>query len=149
MNKCLAVALFSAHNPALISNFREFTSPKPSSLSMDGYAKLATFMGAYPEVAIFRRFAALNTQNILYLQAELIHLETTLRELEKTDKSSGDAKRIDCAFDWLQLRNYVESDESSGATRSQNKRWKIMSEIRTKLEKYSRIWKRQGEEWSH
>jgi hypothetical protein len=34
-------------------------------------------MGAYLEVAIVRRFAALNTQRILYLQAELIHLETT------------------------------------------------------------------------
>jgi len=110
---------------------------------MDGYAKLATFMGAYPEIAIVRRFAALNAQNLLYLQAELVHLETSLRELEKADKRSGDIKRIDCALDWAQLRNYVESEGSSGGGMPRNKRWELMSEINTMLEKYSEVCKRQ------
>lgn len=71
---------------------------------MEGYTKLATLMGAYPEVAIVRRFARLNAQNILYLQAELVHLESRLNELEDQDKDSSDPDRTDCALDWFALR---------------------------------------------
>ena len=34
---------------------------------MEGYAKIACLMGEFPEVAIFRRFGALNAQNLLCL----------------------------------------------------------------------------------
>jgi hypothetical protein len=40
----------------------------------NGYTKLAIQMGQYSEMAIFRRFGALNAQNLLYLQAELVQL---------------------------------------------------------------------------
>lgn len=79
---------------------------------MEGYAKLATLMGAYPEVAIVRRFAALNMQRILYLQAEIVELESRLREIEQEDKLSGNVDRADCAFDWLALQSYTEPDHS-------------------------------------
>ena len=45
---------------------------------MEGYAKLASFMASDSEFAIFRRFGALNAQNLLYYQAELMDLETHL-----------------------------------------------------------------------
>lgn len=49
---------------------------------MKGYAKIASLMGKYPEVAMVRQFGALNVQNILYLQAELVTLEHDFRKLE-------------------------------------------------------------------
>jgi hypothetical protein len=51
-----------------------------------GYAQLASLMGAHPEVAVFRRFGALNAQNLLYLQAELTHLELELRSTAGANK---------------------------------------------------------------
>ena len=47
---------------------------------MEGYSKLASLMGTYSDTLIFRHFGALSAQNLLYLQAELVHLEHELRE---------------------------------------------------------------------
>ena len=46
-----------------------------------GYEGLAQFMGVYPELAIFRRFGALNLQNVLFLQAEITTLEEIYSEV--------------------------------------------------------------------
>ncbi|KAK4692568.1 hypothetical protein P7C71_g4665, partial [Lecanoromycetidae sp. Uapishka_2] len=46
---------------------------------MEGYAKLSSCMSADYEFAIFRKFGALNLQNLLYYQAELMDLEEDLR----------------------------------------------------------------------
>jgi hypothetical protein len=125
---------------------------------MDGYAKIATLMGAYPEVGIVRRFAALNAQNILYMQAELINLESRLRRYEKEDRESGDQARRDYAVNWFKLRYAADppgcSDalsESTGKSIQEKdekddkgdveiyraRRWETMLEIREKLYSYS------------
>src|SRR3954464_15956130 len=49
---------------------------------VDGYPKLAEHMGGTPEISIFRRFQALNRQNLFYLQAELTRLPGQLRIIE-------------------------------------------------------------------
>jgi len=56
---------------------------------MSGYEKLAGLMTKHSEVATFQRFDFLNTLNILYLQAELIHLEQELRDSMREDLESG------------------------------------------------------------
>jgi hypothetical protein len=38
-------------------------------------------MGSHPELAIFRRFGALNLQNILFMQAEIAGLEVYYSEV--------------------------------------------------------------------
>jgi hypothetical protein len=58
-------------------------------MSATGYEKLAGFMAKHAEVATFQRFDFLNTLNILYLQAELVHLEGELRDSMKADLESG------------------------------------------------------------
>jgi hypothetical protein len=47
---------------------------------MEGYEKLAGMMGDKPTLGIFRRFASVGAQNLLYLQAELIYLEKRWQE---------------------------------------------------------------------
>jgi len=56
---------------------------------MTGYEKLAGLMIEHVEVATFQRFEFLNTLNILYLQAELVHLEEELRDSMREDVESG------------------------------------------------------------
>jgi hypothetical protein len=119
------------------------------SAQMEGYTKLATLMGAYPEVAIVRRFASLNMQNVLYLQAELVHLESRLREIEEEDKKSGDENKKDRDFDWFQLSSLVDGPVTGGnaagngrpgtaGPKQATKRWAIVLEIREKLKEYSK-----------
>lgn len=94
---------------------------------MEGYAKIAHLMGEHPEFAIFRRFRALNMQNLLYLQAEIIHLEAELRRLAREDMKHGG--RQDHPHDWWSL--------SQGQEEGDAKQWEKVLEIREKLEEYS------------
>jgi hypothetical protein len=96
---------------------------------MAGYPKLASIMGSYPEVGVFRRFGALNAQNLLYLQAELTCLENDLRRQEKSDLESGDQERSVYGRDWQTLADPISSNA--------NQQWKLFLKIREKLNEYS------------
>jgi len=67
---------------------------------MEGYAKLSSLMGTDPEFAIYRKFAALNAQNLLYYQAELMGLEAEKRacwqgsSIPEDDTDSENFKRV-------------------------------------------------------
>ena len=88
-----------------------------------------------PEAALFRRFASLNIQNLLYYQAELTILEKQLRVFETEgcplqasvpDKIPAAVGRY--ATDWAWLVN-----------QPQNPQWQCMLKIRDVLDKYSSI----------
>ncbi|KAH6668189.1 hypothetical protein B0J14DRAFT_156745 [Halenospora varia] len=110
---------------------------------MDGYAKLATLMGAYPEVAIVRRFSALNAQSVIYLQAELVYLEARLRRYEEEDRKSGDQARIDFALDFTKLSSSTLDETCQNMTDEdtekilKGRRWSLMLQIREKLKAYN------------
>ncbi|KAL9080457.1 MAG: hypothetical protein Q9157_000771 [Trypethelium eluteriae] len=94
---------------------------------MEGYAKIAQLMGAYPEFAIFRRFRTLNMQNLLYLQAELMHLETELAIIASDDNKH--ASRQAYPHDWWSMAH--------GQGESDNKQREVVLKIQEKLEKYN------------
>jgi len=78
---------------------------------MEGYAKFARMMGEHPEMAIFRAFRALNTKNLLYLQAELVELERDLEVIADLDGASGSAQKEAYAYSWSALsRSAQEGD---------------------------------------
>lgn len=56
---------------------------------MMGYEKIADIMVKHDELAAFQRFEYLNTLNILYLQAELVHLQVDLKKSMQEDLESG------------------------------------------------------------
>jgi hypothetical protein len=97
--------------------------------STEGYPKLAKQMGQYPETAIFSRFGDLNAQNLLYLQAELVHLQARLRSYEASNSKSQNGNKALYARDWYWLEN--------SAAEGDGEQWQTMLEIRTKLKEYS------------
>ncbi|KAF2098812.1 hypothetical protein NA57DRAFT_76050 [Rhizodiscina lignyota] len=96
----------------------------------EGYYALAKFLDEEAWAPILRRFGVLNTQNLLYMQAELFHLERELQSiaLEDAQAASSDP-RHDFRYSVLDLRN-------SAAT-VDNPQWNKILEIREKLEKYN------------
>ncbi|CZR51277.1 uncharacterized protein PAC_01152 [Phialocephala subalpina] len=99
-------------------------------MASEGYAKIATLMSHHSELAIFRRFNKLNLQNLLYLQAELTHLEDELNCLAERDKD--DPNRRFHSKDWWSLAvSSNEEDESSG------EQWEKVLDIREKLKEYN------------
>ncbi|QDS68516.1 hypothetical protein FKW77_010883 [Venturia effusa] len=53
--------------------------------AVGGYPKLATHMGMFPQMAVFKRFGDISARNLLYLQAELLLLQKRLLEVETID----------------------------------------------------------------
>ena len=98
----------------------------PLSDLISGYPKFAGRMELIPEIAIFRRFGALNAQNLLYLQAQLVYLERQLRDCEKADNANG---HEDYAVDWFWLQRSAEDGDGT--------QWDLVKEIRKVLKEYS------------
>jgi hypothetical protein len=101
---------------------------------MQGYALIASRMAVHTDLGIFRRFAALNAQNLLYMQAELTYLERKLRELEKLNNHFDDSDvRNRYAHNWNELRA-EKSEPGSDPTQ-----WELCLVLREKLKTYSRF----------
>lgn len=100
----------------------------------EGYTKISNLMGCQDTCAIYRRFRRLNSLNLLYLQAELTHLEEELEILAKRD--AADPERQFHARDWWSLaHNNDEGDE--GYDEEAAEQWEKVLEVREKLEQYS------------
>ena len=103
---------------------------------MEGYAKLASLMGPHPEVAILRRFGALNAQNLLYLQAELVALEDDLRTIAAEDSASDNPDLAIHSRDWYTLSK-LKSGTADGE--DAGRQWATILSIREKLKEYSSL----------
>lgn len=95
-----------------------------------GYPKLAELMGFFPEMAAVRRFGALNAQNLLYMQAELIDIERKLRNSQVLDNRSADEVKLYYARNWYFLSQSPQDTEDGEQLR-------LVILAREKLEKYS------------
>lgn len=89
-------------------------------------------MGTYPELAIFRRFGALNLQNIIYMQADITHLEEQLREMVAEDNHSSDPERKMLSRDWWAI-----AEGSYGMDEASSRRYKIVMKLRSVLKDYN------------
>ena len=69
-----------------------------------GYPKLAAKIEIHPESAIYRRFGALNAQNLLYFQAELADLEDKLQDQQVQDHRGIGSKPL-YAKNWYLLQD--------------------------------------------
>jgi hypothetical protein len=98
-----------------------------------GYPKLAGLIGRMPQFGIFRRFGALNAQNLLYLQAELTKLSIELRVQEEADAKEDKHDRKKFRLNWQILSESTDSDDFE-ATEQYN----LFLKIRSKLKEYSK-----------
>ena len=98
---------------------------------MADYNRLATLVGTHQELALFRNFKALNVKNLLYMQAELVHLQSELETIELDNKQSGDEERS------TYLTSLFDLKFSEGSSR--DLQWRKILEIREKLKCYSTL----------
>lgn len=96
-----------------------------------GYPRLAAKIEVLPETAIFRRFGALNAQNLLYYQAELTYLEQKLKKQQEKDRNLGSEPEKWFAVDWYWLER---SRQQSVDTTQLD----LVLKIRTRLKEYSK-----------
>jgi hypothetical protein len=97
---------------------------------MAGYTKLASFM-IEKHHPILRKYRHLAVRDLLYLQAELCHLEYKYDSVAKKDAAVGDERQY-YDRDWLHL----EKSECRGFGGEQ---WTAAVEIRAKLREYCKF----------
>ncbi|RYP72458.1 hypothetical protein DL771_004253 [Monosporascus sp. 5C6A] len=87
-----------------------------------GYPALASLIGSDRDFFIFRRFSSLSARNLLFLQDELIELESRLQKIDLTESLNGSAQEL-----W----NLHSRREDANQHRQS-----IMKEIKAKLNEY-------------
>lgn len=103
----------------------------PTSIpSYRGYPKLASFMGDFPDVAIFRRFGYLTILNLMLLQNELADLELKLHKQIRDDNKSPTKSDYS-----ISLSIMIEQEKLTSPTDPSQLR--LLEEIRKKLIEYS------------
>jgi hypothetical protein len=104
-------------------------------LIVPGYPRLASHMALRPDTMILRRFHALNSRHLLYMQAGLCALEQRLLRVEREDAANKDGRRhlYSRDFDWLQKSSYrpehsqMISSQQSELTSRNIARWLILT----------------------
>ncbi|TAQ90370.1 hypothetical protein B7494_g1321 [Chlorociboria aeruginascens] len=91
-----------------------------------GYSKLSHFMSE-SNYMIFKQFRATAVRDLLFLQAELVHLEKDYQKIAKRDRDT-EGKSRDYDLNW-----YILSNPENGITSEQ---WKVSKQIRATLEQY-------------
>jgi hypothetical protein len=94
-----------------------------------GHPRLSERMGVRTETMIFRKFSALNSRMLLYMQADLAILEKELRDIERDDNKSPEGQRSKYATNYL----WLSRSEQNG----DGKQLKLISKIKEKLKDYS------------
>jgi|ERR1700730_13937792 hypothetical protein len=70
---------------------------------MPGYEKITSLLSNDEDLAMYRRFRFLSTKTLLYMQAELLHLEEKLKNQVKRDLEPNDGKEMDFDVYWKTL----------------------------------------------
>ena len=97
---------------------------------MGNYQKLSKFMGTWPEMNVFRRFGTLQAQNLLFLQAELSHLEDQLEDIRaerRENEEFSEKEKLDLSQDWRALADSNQTSEE----------YETVVSIREKLQEYN------------
>ena len=95
---------------------------------MDGYDKLAHLMGQHEELMLMPRFSYLTAKDLLYRQAELVHLEAELEEIGLEDHSKAGTP-TNFQYSLFDLKRSLQAGEESI-------QWRKVLEIREKIADY-------------
>ncbi|KAK5729284.1 hypothetical protein LTR15_002426 [Elasticomyces elasticus] len=92
-----------------------------------GYPELASFMGPFRRMGLYKRFAALNAYSLLVQQAEILDLEAKLRARIEVDMEAGLPYHKN-------VFSLMETVQTSGSVAPQ---WQMLLDIRGKLKEYN------------
>jgi hypothetical protein len=94
-----------------------------------GHPRLSERMGVRTETMIFRKFSALNSRMLLYMQADLAMLERQLHKAEKDDHKSPEGQRSKYATNYFWLSRSKKDGDG--------KQLELIEDIKEKLKAYS------------
>jgi hypothetical protein len=99
----------------------------------NGFASAAAFISSDPdnEPFLYRKFDELAARNLLYLQCEILALESRLNKLDESTRFSGDPDIIEATRSWEVFIEQVEKQDQDA-----QKKMGLIMQIRAKLKEY-------------
>lgn len=105
-----------------------------------GFSKFSEYIGSSRELAIFRRFDVLATRNLLYLQDQLLALESWLKRYDKKEKKTITDGHADPNKEALNtsdaVRNWESYLEHSITSERQMAKMEKILELRDVMKQY-------------
>lgn len=101
----------------------------------NGYASVAALVARDPdnETFIFRRFDELGARNLLYLQTELLVIESKIKALDKAVLVSQDTDLQHAQKSWTEMLRQFDGGNGSEKT---VERYQLVKELREKIKEY-------------
>lgn len=98
--------------------------------SFEAYPSYADFIASDPELSVFRRFDGLSSRNLLYLQSELLDLQTRLADFDQEDYNEKSGDVVLSAKCWETFAARAEEHPR------ENERMELIRKIRVVMREY-------------
>jgi hypothetical protein len=99
----------------------------------DGYPSLADWIAGHSGAAVYRHFDGLSSRNLLYLQGELLRLQSIQDSYDAEDYETGELDAKERARDWDTFYKAALNPNDSKA----QDRMRLVKDIRSTLREYS------------
>lgn len=96
----------------------------------EAYPSFADFIASDPELSVYRRFDGLSSRNLLYLQSELLDLQTQLADFDEEDLNEKNGDVILSAKCWETFATRAEEHPR------ENERMETIRRIRVVMKEY-------------
>ena len=104
---------------------------------LNGFPELSKYIGSSSEFAIFRKFETLSARSLLYLQSQLLDIETQLKRYDCKDReaikafAANAADVVSAAKDWRSFERCSQAPDSC-----QMEKMKLVFKMRRVLKEY-------------
>ena len=103
-----------------------------------GYERFATYISADASLQIYRRFATLNSRNLLYLQCALADLEDRMRRCSALlDDQTRGVNVWSIPRSWKAMKRAGEQAVEGQSEEGLAEMWELSQEMRSLLREYS------------
>ncbi|KAF2735880.1 hypothetical protein EJ04DRAFT_434191 [Polyplosphaeria fusca] len=124
-------------NPSPVADVERPASPRKQYL--EGFPSLSALLSSDPDLQVYRRFNRLASRNLLYLQAEILDLESRLKEFDAEDLDIANAE--DDSSDWMETKLNarcweVFRERAEQGHEKSRERMKVIRELRERMGEY-------------
>ncbi|ORX94882.1 hypothetical protein BCR34DRAFT_608126 [Clohesyomyces aquaticus] len=134
----LSVPFTRASGPSQKSDIEQ-PSDAAAKQYLEGFPALSALLASDPDLQVYRRFNRLASRNLLYLQADILDLETRLKEYDTEDLEVSNSK--DEGGEWMEVKLNarcweVFREKAERGEEKEQQRMRLIRDIRERMAEY-------------
>ncbi|KAF2472523.1 uncharacterized protein BDR25DRAFT_366519 [Lindgomyces ingoldianus] len=114
-------------------------APDTARRYLEGFPSLSALLASDPDLQVYRRFNRLASRNLLYLQAEILDLETRLNDFDAEDLEIANAEED--GGGWMEVKLNARCweifrEKAEQGEEKERERMRLIREIRERMAEY-------------